>query len=264
VIVSVYRDRMFDVGADAYGRFMGRYSEQLAVRFADFAGVAAPSMALDVGCGPGALTAVLVDRLGDARVAAVDPSPTFAAAAAARFPAVDVRRAPAEELPFGDDTFDLVLAQLVVHFMTDAVRGLAEMVRVARPGATVAACVWDYAGGRSPLDPFWAAVHDVTPVVPDETELAGTRKGHLAELFAAAGLPDADTGELAVEVRHATFDDWWEPYTLGVGPAGVHVASLPQQQRDRLRERCRALLPAPPFTIRAVAHAARAVVSPSG
>jgi SAM-dependent methyltransferase len=251
---------MFDVSADAYGRFMGRFSEQLAVRFADFAGVAAPATALDVGCGPGALTTVLVDRLGDARVAAADPSPSFAAAAGTRFPSVDVRLAPAEELPFDDDAFDLVLAQLVVHFMTDPVRGLAEMVRVARPGATVAACVWDFAGGRSPLDPFWAAARDITPGLQDETGLAGARTGQLAQLFAAAGLPDADSGELAVEVRYPTFEDWWEPYTLGVGPAGVHVGSLPPQERDRLRERCRELLPAPPFTIRAVAHAARATV----
>ncbi len=249
---------MFDVTADAYGRFMGRYSEQLAARFADFAGVAAPATALDVGCGPGALTAVLVRRLGDARVAAVDPSPSFAAAAAARFPDVDVREAPAEELPFEDGTFDAVLAQLVVHFMTDPVGGLAEMARVARPAAVVAACVWDQAGGRSPLDPFWAAARDVTPAVRDETGLAGARPGHLARLFAAAGLPDADTGELAVEVRYLTFDDWWEPYTFGVGPAGAHVSSLPPAERDRLRERCRELLPEPPFTIRAVAHAVRA------
>jgi len=251
---------VFDVTADAYGRFMGRYSEQLAARFADFAGVAAPATALDVGCGPGALTAVLVDRLGDDGVAAVDPSPSFVAAAGARFPAVDVRRAPAEELPFGDDTFDAVLAQLVVHFMTDSLRGLAEMIRVARPGGTVAACVWDYAGRRSPLDPFWAAAHDVSPGVRDEAGLAGAREGHLVQLFAAAGMPGADRGELTVEVRYPTFDDWWEPYTLGVGPAGLHVASLPPQERDRLRERCRELLPAPPFTVRAVAHAARAVV----
>jgi SAM-dependent methyltransferase len=253
---------VFDVTADAYASFMGRYSEQLAAPFADFAGVAAPARALDVGCGPGALTAVLVDRLGDDWVAGVDPSPSFAAAAAARFPDVDVRRAPAEELPFDDDTFDVVLAQLVVHFMTDPLRGLAEMVRVARPGATVAACVWDYAGRRSPLDPFWAAAHDVTPGIRDETGLAGARAGHLAQLYAAAGLPDADSGELAVEVRCPTFDDWWEPYTLGVGPAGLHVASLPPEQRGRLRDRCRELLPAPPFTVRAVAHAARAVVPP--
>ena len=254
---------MFSVPAQAYGRFMGRYSEPLATGFADWAGVRAPGRALDVGCGPGALTRVLVDRLGAGAVAAVDPSEPFVEAARARFPEVDVRRASAEQLPFPDGAFDVVLAQLVVHFMADPVRGLAEMARVARPGATIAACVWDYGGRRSPLDPFWAAAHDVTPGVRDETHLAGARQGHLAELFAAAGLPDADSGELAVEASHPTFEDWWEPYTLGVGPAGVHVASLSAADRDRLRDRCRELLPEPPFTTRAVALAARAVVTTS-
>jgi hypothetical protein len=100
----------------------------------------------------------------------------------------------------------------------------------------------------------------VTPGVRDETGLPGARKGHLAELLAAAGLPDADSGEVTVEVQHESFDDWWEPYGLGVGPAGVHVASLSARERDRLRQRCRELLPEAPFTSRAVAFAARAVV----
>jgi SAM-dependent methyltransferase len=251
---------MFEVTADAYGRFMGRYSEPLAAGFADLAGVRENGRALDVGCGPGALTAVLVDRLGPGNVAAVDPSPPFVAAARERFPAADVRQAPAEELPFEDDTFDVVLAQLVVSFMADPVRGLAEMARVARPGGTVAACVWDLAGRRSPLDPFWAAAQDVTPGVRDETGMPGARVGHLAELIAAAGLPDAESLELAVDVRYGSFEDWWQPYTLGVGPAGAHVASLSPSQQDRLRDRCRELLPQPPFTRRAVALAARAVV----
>ena len=255
---------MFAVSAEAYGRFMGRYSEPLAIRFADFAGVRSPATALDVGCGPGALTSVLVDRLGGAAVAATDPSPPFVAALRERLPAVDVRQAAAEELPFGDDTFDVVLAQLVVHFMTDPVRGLTEMARVARPSGTVAACVWDFAGRRSPLDPFWAAARDVTPGVHDESRLAGGRAGHLAELLAAAGLPDARSAELAVEVRHLSFEDWWEPYTFGVGPAGAHVATLSPEDRERLEERCRELLPEPPFTIRAVAHAVRATVPRPG
>ncbi len=253
---------MFEVPADAYGRFMGRYSEPLATGFADFGGVRAPATALDVGCGPGALTRVLVDRLGAAAVTAVDPSPPFVEAARGRFPDVDIRRAPAEQLPFDDGTFDVALAQLVVHFMTDPVRGLAEMARVTRPGGTVAACVWDYAGRRSPLDTFWAAARDVSPGVRDETGLAGARPGHLAELLAAAGLPDADSAELTVEVPHPTFEDWWEPYTYGVGPAGAHVRSLSPADRDRLRERCRELLPEPPFTTRATALAAHAVVGP--
>ncbi len=251
---------VFEVAAGAYGRFMGRYSEPLAAVFADFAGVPGRGTALDVGCGPGTLTAVLTDRLGHEAVAAVDPSAPFVAAARARFPDVDVRQATAEQLPFDDGSFDVVLAELVVHFMQDPVRGLAEMARVARSGGTVAACVWDYAGRRSPLDPFWAAALDVTPGLQDESGLAGARQGHLAELFAAAGLPDADSGDVAVEVHHPTFEDWWEPFTLGVGPAGAHVRALAPNDRDRLRERCRELLPAAPFTTRAVALAARATV----
>ena len=131
----------FDVGADAYLRFMGRYSEPLAVAFADLAGTADRQSALDVGCGPGALTAELVRRLGSPVVSAVDPSQSFVAAARERLPGVDVRMAAAERLPFGDGVFDLVLAQLVVHFMADPIAGLGEMGRVARRGATVAACV---------------------------------------------------------------------------------------------------------------------------
>ncbi|HSR26233.1 MAG TPA: class I SAM-dependent methyltransferase, partial [Candidatus Eisenbacteria bacterium] len=137
----------FDVSGDAYARFMGRFSEPLAARFADLADLRTGQNALDVGCGPGALTAELVRRLGAAAVSAIDPSPPFVEAVRARFPAVDARRGAAERLPFPADGFDHVMAQLVVHFMTDPVAGLREMARVARPAGTVAACVWDHAGG---------------------------------------------------------------------------------------------------------------------
>jgi ubiquinone/menaquinone biosynthesis C-methylase UbiE len=158
----------FAVAADAYDRFMGRYSVRLAPSFADFAQVVPGHRVLDVGCGPGALTAELVRRLGATAVAAVDPSEQFAAAAEERHPGVDVRVAAAEALPFADGEFDEVLAQLVVHFMNDPVRGLAEMARVTREGGVVAACVWDHAGGQTPLAPFWAAVHDLDPDAADE------------------------------------------------------------------------------------------------
>src|SRR5258705_3227011 len=111
----------FDVAAEAYDRFMGRYSQQLSAQLADLANVRAEQRVLDVGCGPGALTAELVDRVGDDAVFDVDPSETFVAAARDRSPGVDVQRAPAEHLPFGDGAFDAALAQLVVHFMTDPV-----------------------------------------------------------------------------------------------------------------------------------------------
>lgn len=245
----------FNISADAYARFMGRYSEPLAVRFADLAGIGpGQQAALDVGCGPGALTAELVRRLGAGAVHAVEPSASFATAVRERLPGVDVRLSAAEQLPFGDGVFDAALAQLVVPFMADPVAGLREMSRVTRPGGVIAACVWDL-GGRGPLTVFWRAVHELDPAAADESELAGVREGHLARLFAQAGLGAAQASALTVDVRHASFEQWWKPLTLGVGPAGAYVASLTPEHLSALRERCRHLLPAGPVEISATAWA---------
>ena len=248
----------FDVTADAYGRFMGRFSEPLAEQFVELAGLSAGQRALDVGCGPGALTARLVQRLGVDAVAGVDPSASFVAAARARFPGLDVREAKAEALPFVADSFDAVLAQLVVHFMDDPAAGLREMGRVARPGGTVAACVWDYGGGAGPLSPFWRAVHALDPAAEGESRLPGTREGHLTALAGEAGLVDAQTSTLTVTLGFDTFADWWEPYTFGVGPAGGYVARLSDDGREALAARCAALLGPPPFEVRASAWAVTA------
>jgi SAM-dependent methyltransferase len=249
----------FAVAAEAYDRFMGRYSTPLAPRFLDFAKVGSGPV-LDVGCGPGALTSVLVERFGADGVAAADPSEPFVAAARERHPGVRVELAPAEAMPFEDGQFAASLAQLVVHFMSDPVAGIREMTRVTRDGGVVAACVWDLAGGRAPLGPFWKAARQLDPDVDDESRLAGAREGHLAELFDAAGVREIADGAISVSIEHATFDEWWEPYTLGVGPAGTHVAHLDETQRAALRDRCRDLLPDAPFTIEARAWAARGVV----
>ncbi|MDI6102715.1 class I SAM-dependent methyltransferase [Actinoplanes sp. NEAU-A12] len=233
----------FEVSADAYGRFMGRYSEQLAVPFAALAGLRPDGRALDVGCGTGALTAELVRSLGAGAVSATDPSRAFVAAFRARFPDIEVQDAPAERLPFPGGHFDAALAQLVVHFMSDPVAGLREMARVTRPGGVVAACVWDHAGGRGPLTAFWRAALGLDPQARDESHLAGAREGHLAELFGAAGLDQIESTMLTVSTRFAGFDEWWEPFTLGVGPAGNHVRGLDARQRAALRDRCASLLP---------------------
>jgi SAM-dependent methyltransferase len=246
----------FFVAADAYDRFMGRYSRLLSPQMADFAGITPGQRVLDVGCGPGALTTELVDRLGSESVTAVDPSEPFVAAARERHPGVDVRRASAEQLPFADGAFDATLAQLVVHFMADPVAGLAEMRRVTRPGGRVVACVWDHAGGKGPLGAFWAAARELDPAVHDEGNLPGAREGHLAELFSDAGLTDVRSRSLIVELEHPSFDDWWQPFTAGVGPAGAYVATLDSAAQQALRERCRALLPSEPFRLTAVAWAA--------
>jgi SAM-dependent methyltransferase len=248
----------FAVPADAYDRFMGRYSIRLAPLFADFGDAREGSRALDVGCGPGALTTELVARLGAAAVTAVDPSEPFVAAAQARHPDVEVRRASAEELPFGDGAFDRALAQLVVHFMADPAAGLQEMRRVTRTGGLAAACVWDHGGGTGPLSPFWDVVHSVDPGAPDESGLAGAHEGDLTRLFRKAGFGDVEEIPLTVEVEHETFEEWWEPFTFGVGPAGAYVAALTDDERGALRARCREHLPEAPFTVSARAWSARA------
>jgi SAM-dependent methyltransferase len=251
---------VFTVPAEAYDRFMGRYSRPLAPRFADFAGVDLGERVLEVGCGPGALTGELVRRLGPASVVAVEPSETFVAAARERNPGVEINQAAAEDLPLGDDGFDASLAQLVVHFMSDPVKGLGEMARVTRPGGVVAACVWDHGGGKGPLSRFWAAARELDPGVDDESQRAGAREGHLAALMREAGVGDVAEAALTVSVQHASFDEWWEPFTLGVGPAGAFVAGLAPERRERLRERCKETFPHD-LTVVAVAWAARGRIS---
>lgn len=246
----------FDVAAGSYDRFMGRYSTRLAPAFAEFGGVRPGQTALDVGCGPGALTSELVRLLGAGAVAAVDPSESFVEAARARHPGVDVQLAAAEDLPYPDDAFDASFAQLVVHFMSDPAAGIREMARVTRADSVVAACVWDLAGGRAPISAFWQAARELDPGAPGESGRSGARAGHLTELFEAAGVRRAEETALAVAVEHQTFDEWWEPFTFGVGPAGAYARTLSEPRLAALRERCRELLPAAPFTLTAYAWAA--------
>ena len=247
----------FDVDAEAYDGFMGRYSRLLSGQVADLASVASGQRVLDVGCGTGSLTGELIARLGPAGVAAVDPSQSVVAATRARHPGVDVRRAHAERLPFPDGAFDATLAQLVVHFMKDPIAGLTELGRVTRRDGVVAACVWDHAGSQGPLRLFWDAARDLDPDVDDESHRPGTREGHLVELFRAAGLRKVQGTTVSGRLEHATFETWWESFTRGVGPAGAYLASLDEARRIDLRDRCRLRVTSEPFVITAVAWATR-------
>lgn len=245
------------MAAESYDRFMGRYSVPLAPHLADLAEVTPGQRALDVGCGPGALTGELVRRLGAGSVAAVDPSPPFIAALQTRYPGVSAQLGVAEHLPFPDQEFDATLAQLVVHFMTDPVAGLAEMRRVTRRRGVVAACVWDHGGGKGPLGTFWAAARRLDPDVDNESGLPGVRQGQLLELFSAAGFEHREDAVLSVSIEHPTFEDWWEPFTLGVGPAGAYTARLEPNRLQRLRELCQEMFSEAAFVVHAQAWAAR-------
>ncbi|OBB03294.1 SAM-dependent methyltransferase [Mycobacteriaceae bacterium 1482268.1] len=246
----------FEVPHEAYNRYMGRYAEPLAEVFAAFAGVDAGDKVLDVGCGPGALTAQLLS-IG-AEVTAIDPSPPFIEAIRTRFPKLDAIQGTAEGLPYGTASFDAALAQLVVHFMSDPVAGIQQMARVTRRGGVVAACVWD--GPTGALAPFWDAVHVIDPDAEDEALLSGAHRGHLTELFEAAGLRDVTEGRIAVNIVHPTFEEWWEPYTFGVGPAGDYVKHLDDDDRARVESVARERLGNGPLTVAATAWAARGTV----
>ena len=255
--MDAYVRRMsFDVGADAYGRFMGRFAEPLAGKFAALLDLRSGQRALDVGCGTGLLTAILVEQLGASATAAVDPSESFVAATRAQFPDADVRRATAEALPFDDDYFDVTTAQLVVHFMTDPVAGLKEMARVTRAGGLIGASVWDHAGGTGPLSVFWKAVRDLDPTAPRRIQPGRLARGRARRVFRTGRHAGDPRTRLTVKVDYTDAHEWWEPYTLGVGPAGAYVAGLDPDRREDLRRRCLRMLPPAPFTISASAWVA--------
>jgi SAM-dependent methyltransferase len=250
----------FEGDAAIYGRFVGRYAPQLSAALIAAAGVDAGERALDVGCGPGGLTSTLADRFGAENVAAIDPSSSFVAACRARVPGADVRQGAAEALPFDGDTFDVVLSQLVVNFMTDAAAGVGEMRRVAREGGCVASCVWDYAEGMTMMRAFWDGALDVDPDAPDEARtMRYCSEAELGELWRGAGLRDVATGALDVEASYEDYDDYWVPFTAGIGPAGAYCASLDGERRDALREAVFRRLGEPqgPFTLTARAWYAR-------
>jgi SAM-dependent methyltransferase len=247
----------FSVPGDAYDRLVGRYSRRLAPLFLEFTGVAAGPV-VEVGCGPGALTEVLAARLGAGNVAAVDPSPTFVTACRARVPGADVRLSGAEALPFAAGSFSSAFSQLVLSFVADPARTMAESVRVVRPGGTIAACTWEGDGFRAAMA-FWRAALELDPGAPDDAHLPFRREEELTVLWRAAGLRDLATSRIDVEATYAGFADYWEPMAAGAGPMGDYLARQPASRREELRERTFRMLGSPPgaFTLGARALAIR-------
>jgi SAM-dependent methyltransferase len=239
---------------------MGRFSARLAPMFADFAGVQDGMRAVDVGCGPGALTVELAARLGAGSVAGADPAPTFVEACRARVPEADIRQAPAEQLPFDDDAYDAALAQLVVSFMRDAGAGVAQMRRVVRAGGPVAFCSWA-AGEHEMLNVVWGAAEEIAgeSVNASESTMRYRTRDELAELAAGAGLTGVEAEKLVVEAGYERFEEFWEAMQSAAGPVGAYYERLDDERRGALREAIGRRLPETgPFTLRAAAWAVRA------
>jgi ubiquinone/menaquinone biosynthesis C-methylase UbiE len=248
---------MFQAPAEAYDRFVGRYSPALAIAMRDAAGVRKGQRALDVGCGSGALAELLAEVLGAENVAAIDPSEPFVEATRARVPGARVVLGSAESMPFKDGEFDATLSQLVVNFLTDPEQGLSEMSRVTRQGGVVAGCVWDYGGEMTMLRTFWdaAAALDTERVEPlmETYTMRFARPDELEALWQGTGLDDVDVGPIVVEAAYDDFEDLWSPFLAGIGPAGAYAAALSDEARAALREEFKRRLGQPegPFTLSA-------------
>ena len=254
--------------ADGYEQFMGRWSRRLAPLFVQFAQVGPGDLVLDVGSGTGALS-LEVAADASARVTGIERSPGYVRHARehAGNDRVRFEVGDAMALPFPDNTFDCTLSMLVLNFVPDPAVALDQMIRVTRPGGVVAAAVWDYGDGMGMLRAFWDEAVALAPAAGsrDERHMALCAREALAELWLAHGLRDVDEQPLTIEMAFSSFDDYWQPFCRGQGPAGVYVASLAESYRqalqNRLRDRLMNNAPDAGFTLRGRAWAVRGVVT---
>ena len=233
---------------DAYEPYIGRWSRLVAREFVAWLGVAGGAAWLDVGCGTGALSQTVLGAADPAQVVGLDPSAGFVAHARerlagprARFVVADARR-----LPLGDARFGAVVSGLVLNFVPDPARAVREMARVARPGGRVAAYVWDYAGRMELIRQFWDAAAALDPAAAelDEGRRFGLcQPGPLGRLFGDAGLAEVGVRPIEVATRFRDFDDYWDPFLGGQGPAPGYAMSLDEPGRAALREELRGRLP---------------------
>jgi SAM-dependent methyltransferase len=232
----------------AYERFMARWSRAVGAIFLDW--VAPPERArwLDVGCGTGVFTELVLDTCAPATIAAVDPSAAQIELARHKPVAqwVDFRVADAQQLPFADARFDVVASALVINFIPDRPRAIAEMRRVLRPGGVVAGYVWDFMGGRTPGSPINAGLRRIGVNPPGAEGREVSRLEALNALFSGSGLQDLATRTIEVSMTFPDFDDCWASLTPGYSPVGRLIAALPHAEREKLIKTVRAGLPAGP------------------
>lgn len=257
--------------AAGYEQLMGRFSRKLALPFIDFAGLADGERIVDVGCGTGSLTFALAEAADLRGIAAVDLSPVFVAEARRRNtdPRIDIEEADACALPFEAGTFDRALSLLVLHFVPEPARAIAEMRRVVRPGGTVAACVWDHFGGLPGMRMFW----DTAAMLGAGGRAARSRylfqpmmeEGEMKTAFAAEGLHDVEETALSIRMEYAGFADYFDPIAAGEGPLGKYFGSLDDGGREALelavRDAYEGGRPDGPRSFAAVAWACRGTVA---
>ena len=256
--------------AHDYEPFMGRWSRKLAPLLVEFAGVQDEESILDVGSGTGVLAAAIAAAKPTAQVVGIDPSPGYVATARAQARSERIRYlvGDAQTLDFADDTFHRTISQLVLNFVADPAKALAEQVRVTHIGGVVAAAVWDYGDGMQMLRIFWeeAVGLDAAAATRDERTMPLCRHGQLSSLWLGQGLLAVGERPLTIEQRFASFDDFWRPFLGGQGPAGGYVASLPPPARDALQARLRRRFfdgrPEGPFVLEARAWAVKGYVPP--
>ncbi len=245
----------------AYERYVGRWSRLVADDFLRWLDVPPRKAWLDVGCGTGVLTRKILERAAPARVMGIDAAESFVSHAQAEIAHAhaEFRVGDARALPVGDGAFDAVVSGLVLNFVSDPTKAVAEMRRVARPGGRIGVYVWDYADKMQLVRKFWDAAVALDPeaaALDEATRFPLCQRDALAALFAAAGLTDVETSAIDVPTIFRTFDDFWEPFLGGTGPAPGYVMSLDETRRDALRERLRETLkPEADGSIRLVARA---------
>ena len=231
-------DRLFNDGA-AYERLMGRWSRRVGELFLEWVDAPKNLRWIDIGCGTGAFTEELIKRRAPAAVTAIDPSDDQLAYARKRSGAelAEFQVGNAQALAFPDGGFDIAVMALVVHFVSDPAKAVAEMARVVRPGGWVTTYVWDYSIGGSPTAPLGAALKSLAIASTPPPSAKATSMQALEALWRAAGLTAIETRVIRIPVVFADFEDYWGSMSGPVGPIGKTIAELSPQAREQLRER---------------------------